>query len=236
MAHKFGALALPIPAPATGASVSDTALDILGAYLKAVLLNYGDTAWTTRAPGETLVRSLRLHDPNDQDFNSNDLPALYLWRSAGIIRRKAEEYLVDEATLDLAWVGPPSTQSKGADRAPFINGLIKTLATAIELGRHSSWVLAGDPDTTAALRGSVVLRHAGLDRMFLSGPITKSPAVVTIREVQRTYPGFTAQIRIDESLVIDPNAFPDTGASSLDIKITTQDGLRTVVQRELPAS
>ena len=53
MADTYGALPIPIPAPAAGRAVADPALDIMAAFFAAVLNARAQIAWSAVQPPVT---------------------------------------------------------------------------------------------------------------------------------------------------------------------------------------
>jgi hypothetical protein len=152
---RFGAVDLPIPAPAaTTDAVSDPALDLILSFVKAVFNNAAGTAWTARAAGDaTPVVTVFAHDPEKADFVDRDLPALFLYRTGGGTYEDegADLFRENPAPLRLRWAFPPTVQGKRAVREPIINGLSKVLASALAAGRHPSWTVSTDLEDTDAI-------------------------------------------------------------------------------------
>ncbi len=165
----FGLLTLPAPAPTVAtASLTDPALDLILAFCKAVLnADLGD-AWEARCKADPLPVVFTFpHDPDIEDFNSNELPALYMWRSddAGTFSRISQDLVVDEGGFSALWVPPPATFENRQERAGIRNGLKKSLTAAFGQGRHPAWVVAGDTYHEPEDYGSVLLFHTKFMRL-----------------------------------------------------------------------
>lgn len=205
MAHSVGALLLPAPAPAAATdSLTDPALDILGDYFRAVLTAWLSTAWLARAPGETVVRTLEKHDPEELDFSVNKLPMLCLWRERETEAVKvADAYDESESELNILWVLPPAPQTKDSRRYPFFNGFASAIKLAVKLGRHPSYVHASEAaDAGAIAYGSDVLKLAAIDR-WRRGAILRTQ--VTVEGLNRPLMGYLATVLLTESTVMDPS-------------------------------
>ncbi len=167
MSDTFGALPIPLPAPAdpTTQAVGDPALDVWASYFKAVVNANGGAAWaaafprrsgTQASPGAQIppVLATFTHQPTDETiapFNENALPALFVYRASGpgpkyegIDRRVARDVMI------VLWVFPTGSQAADRIRAPYVNGLVKILEKAVEDYRDPAWVYPGDTDPTAA--------------------------------------------------------------------------------------
>lgn len=165
----FGLLEFPAPVPDEGAAVTDPLLDVLLSFMKAVLnADVGD-AWAEVCPTDPVpVAYVFAHDPDLEDFSTNDTPALYLWRAPdnGAVRY-SQDLVVDDAGVQCLWVPPPSAPENRSVRSPIRNGIKKSLRRAFALGRHPAWVVAGDGYYDPATYGSVLLRQAKCGRVRL---------------------------------------------------------------------
>lgn len=166
MADTIGALALPIPVPTDDDDpVSDPFLKYALSFFQAVINAKGKAAWAAVAPGTggLPVKKTHPYDPVDLSFIERDLPCLYMWREeGGHTEWMAEDIAVFHSKIHALWVLPPAPEERQKKRVPFINGMLKSLTTAYEIGRDPAWVVANDPDTQAATHGSVFVRWAGV--------------------------------------------------------------------------
>ncbi len=162
MSDLFGLLALPAPAAAAGAAVTDPLLDVLLAYAKAVLNEDLGTAWAAIAPADPLpVAYVFNHNPDLESFNSNETPALYMWRGPDNgANRYAQDVIADDSGFHALWVPPPMGQEDRRVREAIRNGIKKSLRAAFANGRHPAWIVPGDTYYEPAEYGSVLLRHA----------------------------------------------------------------------------
>jgi hypothetical protein len=229
MADTFGALELPAQIPTASDTVTDPALDVIGEFSAAVLNFYAGDAWAWAAvavDSTPFVKTVNTHNPEDVEFNSRDLPALFLWRSRGITERLADDWLIARDNVTLLWVPRPEAQKKRARRSPIFNAFEKFLAPAFENGRDPAWIKAGDTDPFAASRGSSFLDWAGLFRAPTEQPIqvTNTKLVIQMEGSEpRTYDAVTLQMELAERLVRDPAVHSEAPTSvQFDIDI---DGL-----------
>lgn len=168
MADFYGPLALPVPAPAAGATFADPAIDTLLSFFQAVLNANGGAAWSAvndyQAGGDNVVNTVNAFDPEEDGgltFNARDLPALFMWRSAilGSVW-KAADYYVRYSQITLLWVPPAAVQSNRAIWHSATN-LIASILDGITDpdGRDPSWVQPGDTDPAAAYQGSLLWKY-----------------------------------------------------------------------------
>ncbi len=149
MADTFGALELPLVAPAPGHQPGDAALGPLSSFCAAILNAYGTTAWQSVAPGMPCVRTTYTHDPTDYVFNEKDLPALYLTRNRGKAEWLADDWCISRDTIAGWWVFPPEPQAKQRVRDNITNGLVRLLQAAIARGADPAWQWSGDTRPTS---------------------------------------------------------------------------------------
>jgi len=162
MPTTYGLIQLPVQSPATPEEAAgDPALTVVAEYLRAVINAYATTAWRTVAPADPPidgrdfpVNSAFTHDPEDEAFSENALPAIYLFRSSGTgaraVEDAAEDYRLERSTWVFWWVYRPTTQSKSKKRAPFVNAVAKIIDEALDRGRDAAFVRAGDTDPLSA--------------------------------------------------------------------------------------
>lgn len=240
MADSFGAVRVPLVAPATGEAVGDPMLTVLLAFLKAFLQTDGGAtaAWNASgiAPTLPVVKTVNANDPSktDQVFNTNDLGALYLWRAGGGDGSKfewmAEDWRVEETKLKLLWIPPMVKREISNVRNNIFNGIAKAIDIAIERGRTPSYRIAGDPDPAAATQGSVFYDAAGLMFIELSG---QKDAEITVINTDgsrgHVYSALEMTITIQEKVDYDLTRYtPDTAT---EVTLTTPTGF--VVEHEI---
>lgn len=235
MPDAFGAITIPQAEPDDEEGLDPT-LYRLGQYLKAALNATLGAAWQSIAPNVPVVREAFTHSPEDVDFNERDLPALYLVRQGNQgpgFEWLAEDYDLQHTKLRLLWIFPPTRQEFQRRRNDFTHSLEKAVVAAIEAGRHPAYVMPGDPDPTAAARGTVILRAAGIHAIDWVG--YKATQAVTVKMAPpaepRSYYCLDAELHLVErhSLSLDDYApsqsaprGPGTGAG-LDLTVTTPD-------------
>ena len=161
MPATHGLLKLPVQVPGPDDTPGDPALDVLVAYWKAFLLAYGNAAWQAVAANEPVVRKAFVGDPQERNFNDNDLPALFLFREGSNTRPDdiADEYRLSFDTLVLFWVLPPSQQEKQVRRYQYGNAIAKMIDRAVEKNRDPSFVLNPSTATPKELaEGTTILQ------------------------------------------------------------------------------
>lgn len=166
MSDLFGLLPLPAPVPETGDALTDPTLDVLLAFMKAVLNADLSDAWASRcATDRTLVAHTFAHNPDLESFNDDETPAIYLWRAddnGGSQVRYSADHIADDSGFVGLWVPPRLQQEDKRFVEPIRNGIKKSLTRAFAAGRHPAWVVDDDEYADAETYGSVLLRHAGL--------------------------------------------------------------------------
>jgi hypothetical protein len=216
---RYGAVTLPLEAPAPGMPLGDPLLYYAGHYLLAYFNAHGQAAWRAVAPTLDLVKRVFTHNPLETVFNDNDTPALYLWRGdlAGA------EQVTDGLRLQ-TWpvmasiVLAQAPREKARAREPVVRGLGALLDEAIEADRDPAWKVAGDADSYAATRGSSLrgwarfwrmqVARAGVGRMAITVDGTKAGKPQRTQVVYRTF-DFT--LLVEEAL---DRGDEDTAATS----------------------
>jgi hypothetical protein len=226
MADTYGSLPFPIAAPGDGETASDHALDVLLAYLKAFLNHYGATAWQSiykanKDPGNLPVVGTFAHDPEYDNFNERDLPAIFLFRNGGQVAEDiAEDIRTTHSSLTMWWVFPADkAQDRRARQRPFLNGIAKLVDQAFRKERDPAYVIVGDTEPTAAIEGSVVLVHAGIERLFVGAPQIGEVRIPKGNDVGM-YPRVQIILDIDEWRTIDKTLFPALEAVDVDFQLT----------------
>lgn len=239
MPETFGAITLPQAEPSPGEGL-DPGLYRFAQYLRAVVNSKLGAAWRAVAPNSEPVKNAFTHSPEEIDFNEKDLPALYLVRQAS--EGAGWEWLAEDMDLEhtrvrLLWIFPPTRQEFQRQRNDFVNGLNKVIISAIETGRDPSYVLAGDPDPTAAAEGTVIMRAAGFHALHWRGYKTSPGVAIKMAPPAepRTYYCLDAQLHLVELRTIDLADYapsqeaplaPGQGGAGLDLTVTTPDKAR----------
>jgi len=180
MSDLFGLLPLPAFEPSGEEdALTDPLLDMLLAFMKAVL-NYDlQDAWASVVPTDpTPVRYVFNHAPNMESFNMDDVPALYAWRAddSGSFRY-SQDLVADETGFQVIWVPPALPQEKERYIVGIRNGIKKSLKAAFAQGRHPGWVLDGDDYYDPEDYGSVLLHHAKIAKVQL-GAFRQQPLLI----------------------------------------------------------
>jgi hypothetical protein len=169
MSDLFGLLSFPAPVPAAGAALTDPALDMVLAFMKAVINADVGAAWAARCPTDpTPVAFTFNHNPDLESFNTNETPAIYAWRADDNgTERHSQDLVVDSSGFNCLWVPPTGGQEDRRSREAIRNGIKKSLRSAFAQGRHPAWVLAGDTYYEPEDYGSVLLKHTNLAKIRL---------------------------------------------------------------------
>lgn len=243
MTDTFGALQLPAQLAVHGEPAGDPGLGRLGQYFKSTLNFFGQAAWTQVAgPNLKVVSEVFFHDPNEMTFNNRDMPGLFISRfSEPAYQRLSEDIDLSYTKLKAIWVRGYMRPEFARQRDPFYNTISKVMQHAIELGRHPSYVMADDPDPTAATQGSVIMRVAGCFELIWKG-FKRTPVTIQIDREKATYAAFDGEIELIEQRTLDIVAdFPaqktPDGArdvrTGLDLTFTTPDGARDLAVAKL---
>lgn len=220
MAHRVGALFLPAPPPAFGptrpdedqVAIIDPALGILGAFFKAVLEFYCGNVWAQLAPGEPIVRTLKVgYDPEDLDFSDNDLPTLALWRENDGAPTILDDGNAQAVTaVSMLWVPSPADEQKLAARSPFYRTFTAALLQVFKTQRDPCWVRRGEEnDPVSRTYGSWVFGLAGIDSWQYAGT-RRTTFSIPVAGQRYEFPAFLATWSITESSESDPAAFGST--------------------------
>lgn len=174
MADSFGKTALPVARVARSAAgeptepIGDPGLAVLASWAAAVLTAECGEAWLDLARGEPLVRRVYAHDPEKEDFDPANMPALFAHRGDGKHKHFADGEWGEERPISLLWVYPPA-----GFEMPVRRGIAVALGRALGKalgplnGRHPAWAVTGDPDPYAARYGSSILTHGGFHTLNL---------------------------------------------------------------------
>ena len=149
----------------------DPALAYTLSYLYSWLIqdSNANAPWQ-QAFGYPLIKSpasLFTHNPKEADFNTEYLPALYLWRDddgAGKFEREADDWEVETSTWLMLWALPLGDQFRLKDRVPYANQFVKAVVAGIERNRTPSWVMPNDPVANSATYGSQLGQYTNMIR------------------------------------------------------------------------
>ncbi len=239
MSSCVGALLMPLPAPPFGPSqpdqqntaTLDPALDVLGAFFRAMLEHYCGEAWANIAPGEPIVRVLSVgHDPEALDFHDGMLPLLALWRDGEATPvRLTDSNVQSQSQVHVLWVAAPADEQKLAARSPFFLGFVNTMKTAFQQERDPCWVRAEDVnDVVSRTYGSYVWGLAGIDNWTYAGT-RRVPLQVANGSGNESFPGYLASWSILESTSTSPSMWGSTingervGTEATEIKFDLTD-------------
>lgn len=162
MADTFGKLPLPLPAPNldsaeiidTSKAYGDPELEVIGDFLKAVLTYDLGAAWqkidprrrTVDGPPISIVEQVFTHNPQLYAFEPNALPGLFLYRNnVAETDRVAPNIYIFAGQIIVRWVYPfePDPRHQ-ARRDTFAIAIGKSIAAAVQAGRHVAWKLDSD--------------------------------------------------------------------------------------------
>ena len=160
---QYGGLPIPLLAPTSGAEVADPSVTIVANFLATVLNARAQVAYSAVVPpvaglvtrptplANPVVRRVLTHDPEEEEFQESDLPAVYCWRKQGDRPYwLAEDYRVSEDEFVFLYVFQPAPQATRTLVQSFVNAVTKVVDRAIEQQRDPAYVAPGDPDPTAA--------------------------------------------------------------------------------------
>jgi len=211
---------MPLPAPPfaptqpdqANSAALDPALDVLGAFFKAMLEHYCGEAWSSVAPGEPIVRVLSTgHDPEELDFSDAQLPQLALWReSDGNPHRLADGNVQSASAIHVLWVAAPADEQRLAARSPFFLGFVNVMKTAFQQERDPCWVRDADVnDVVSRTYGSYVFGLAGIDNWTYDGA-RRVPVHVANGSGNDLFQGYLASWTILESTSTSPSQWGST--------------------------
>ena len=231
----FGLTPIPLAPPEGDEPVSDPALMVLLSYLKAFLTTdqNASLAWQVKgvSPSNPPVLGIFPWDPEENLFNANNLPALFLWREDGTDEWMADDYFVTSDTLKMLWVFPgPGTPENQAIRVPFANGIGKAIKVAIERGRTPSWKQPDDDDPVAETEGSFLGKYLGGWSLF-DTRWRRTHVVEKSRDGNRTYgtyPAIEIQWTLmeswDQNIDNPARTAPTSATNGVDFTTTTSTG------------
>lgn len=146
--HFAGALGLPIK---PGTNPAPTLEALLCEFEFTIRRECAD-AWHTHYPGEPIIRKSFARDPEDGDFMSNDLPALFLWVANTLEAEQiADDYRVTTDNLTLMWIPHPAPDQKRQLSSQFwsdIDKAIRLVAGKRGSGMHNEATVWGGNTVT----------------------------------------------------------------------------------------
>lgn len=224
MPDAFGAISFPVDTPNDDESAGDPGLSYIGSFLKAAINAACTDEWDTVCKGRNAVDFVVLNDPAST-FDESRLPALYLFRSSFAPKIIADDYLEDAGQITCYWVMEPAQEEHIKARSNMVNAIMKSAFRALVKGRDPAWIVDGDTDTAAAVRGSFLWRYAGIDRatVVTPKPLTLQLNKLDANERQMTYSGLAMMVQIREVSSTDASIGRQPNAS--DGTITTNDDL-----------
>ncbi len=214
MTDVWGAIQIPLQPALPGQPAGDPSLFYIGDFLKTYLTNDQNARqqWTVSgvAPRSEPVRSVIIARPDDKNypFDSQQLPALFLFRDGGKAESWGDDWDVFQDIIKVVWVMPnPATPEQMRARLPFMNALVKCVHNGIELGRTPTWVQSGDPDTSALTKGSLLYTYAAFVHLNLR---TWRPTVIRVGDgsgkTVADYPSIEMTFEVIENRVIGTDA------------------------------
>jgi hypothetical protein len=204
MADTYGAIQLPILAPAAGFPVSDPALKYLADFAKAVILAKCATAWDEVAPGEPIVREVFYHNPERGGVSDVDCPCLYVWRDKIVRERTAADWLSRITSWRFLWLLAPEEEGARLLQVPILAGLDAALDHSFFWRRHPDWTVTGDTDPVAATRGSLINRWCHFDTMALGDAGEIGLDVQGAAGERFAFVGYGWELETKESASTDP--------------------------------
>lgn len=208
MSDTVGALTLPVPETTPA---GDPLRAILGSYLQAAIRYYCTDAWQ-KIGGYNSDPCARFetNDPSDNTFVAAHLPCLALYRND---KNRKVVYLGNdisyrECNIVALWIPPPEPQDKNARRESFLNAIESAIMAGLTRGRVPTWIVDGDPDTSASYRGSHIGTQLKLMRPIHQGDIRFDDHTLTIEilgQPPRKYQGLLAMFTVWEQYTLDPS-------------------------------
>ena len=241
---SWGAITLPAQGQGDGAALGDPALSRTLAFLYAYLVTDGvaNAPWTAEynVPLIAGAPSLYPHAPADTlagAFNESYLPSLFLWRGdGGEMEQAAEDYLLDRSMWTLLWVMPLGVQENQVLRSTYVNLFAKAVTAGLSRARTPGYVLQGDPDPTAATRGSYLWDAVNCEMQYVKKwkptkliveVADRVPADSRVRSsLSRPYKAVEIKIAMVERLHESIDRFGTRGVG-LDLSTFNQYGQRT---------
>lgn len=231
MADNYGLTAFPLARHTENDPAADKALRVLLDFAKAVILYDAADAWQLVAPNRAPVQVANAWNPEDFEFSDKSLPALYGFRKGGTpTETLADEWRVDSADVSLMWILESTPQGRQSLRAPFVNGITKSLDRAFVNGRHAAYVVdadLADPNgiktSFATLTSSHTYSGAALDGV-LAGSTFSPPRVPTITLASATGAYSTTAITVT-------GTDKDGTAATVDLTPTSANGGETLTGR-----
>lgn len=202
MAHTLGALQLPAT-DEPDIPLTDPGLAYLAEFLAAIANYELQSAWELRAPLSEIVNQWRVGDPSKGVYVDNWTGALFVWRGPHhTVERIADEWEVILTRVRALYVFEP-VQVEQYDQRQFVtHGLTAALTKNLYLGRCPAWTVDGDTDTTAATRGSSLLKWCGFDQLLFTGG-EETTLNISVDESQLSYAAFALTMDVRETIRID---------------------------------
>jgi len=196
---RFGGWGNPANVPTSDPTLA-VILDFVAVFLSTDAQTYA--AWTAIAGGSfpQPVQCVLPHDPNDVVFNTNNLPALYMWRADAKQEYAADDWLRETTTVKALWVFPLATQENQRIRQPFGHVFAKAMNVAIERGRTPNWKQAEDTNPASVDEGSLFYDWAGFESLKLTS-WRKAKLVIPMRgDTAQEYPAIEFTFVMEENL------------------------------------
>jgi len=213
--NTLGLLELPVVAGYGGTEApGDRALTAIGKYLQAGLVHYLDAAWkaatlgtgmgaTKLAKGQSIVKSVSYNDPEDNTFNVEQLPALFVFRDwdAGVTHEwVADDFICQKSTIRVLWCPSPSPQTFRSGHESFCDAINKVVGLLMAQGRDPSWVATGETDADYLIYGTPLMAAAGAHRQPYLMAAKRIPIKIAMVDGSegRTYPAMLFTIHLTE--------------------------------------
>lgn len=210
MSDREGLLTLPMVegGDPRDEAVGDPLLDVLGSFLQAAVNADTAAGWASVSPratapkaGAVPIAHVFRHNPDKSSFESNRLPALFLWRSNWPkLTPYSQDWKAQVSHVSAMWVPPSETLDKDALRDPMRNAVAKSIHRNVERGRNPAWKVPGDTDPKVDDYGSFLLNHLNVTKIQALN-ITNVPFSVTKGDKAFPYDGMLAVFEVTELLV-----------------------------------
>lgn len=206
MTDYLGALQLPVPAAdeqLPQIPVGDPFLRSFGEFLAAAIRRRCQTAWSSIGGGTDVVERVETNDPTDNTFSTSKLPCMALWRAGenDDDERICDDVYESKSDITVRWIPQPAVQHWKANREAFSRAIRAAVAEAIRDERTPDWVVDGDTDPHAAVRGSCITTHLRLYRKIASFKMKEELLVIEMPNLPpKQYPSIKFTFPISEVL------------------------------------
>jgi len=191
--HVAGAVSFPLTSPVNDeAAGAPTTSRLLLEFKKAIETLCG-ADWERLYPGEPIVRQVFARDPTEGDFNSNDLPALFLWgHDDQEVEQLTDDIRITTDNLTLMWLPHPAPDIQAQLTSQFWQAVSK--AMRLVSGKYGSSLY----NTESSWGGDLLTRLGLYDLTIGRGEPTE--ARIQSGEDVAAYTTFMWQVTVRETI------------------------------------